>query len=68
MGVPRVTSVALRAGDTAQSKALVQFVRDRVLAVEVPWLDAVGKGNYHEANIKTIQAPIGKKRQKKESL
>lgn len=66
MGVPRVTSVALRAGDTAQSKALVQFVRDRVPAVEVPWLAEAGKGIYHEAKIKTFQALIGKKRQKKE--
>lgn len=65
MGVPRVTSVALRAGDMAQSKALVQFVQERVLAVEMPWLDEFGKGNYQEAKIKTIQAPIGKKRQKK---
>lgn len=67
MGVPRVTSVAIRgADDTAQLKALVRFVRERVPAVEAPWLEEVGKGTYTETKINTIQAPIGPKRQKKE--
>lgn len=66
LGVPRVTSVALRADDTVQSKALVDFVRARVPAVEVPWLDEIAKGKYHNTKINTIQAPIGKKRQKRD--
>lgn len=65
MGIPRVTSVALRANDLAQSKALVSFVRDRVPVIEVPWLEQVGKGEYHETKINTIQAPVGQKRQRK---
>lgn len=67
MGVPRVTSVAIRgADDTAQLKALVRFVRERVPAVEAPWLEEVAEGTYIETKIITTQAPIGPKRQKKD--
>lgn len=66
LGVPRVTSVALREDDTAQSKTLVDFVQQRVPVVDVPWLDEIGKGEYLATKIKTIQAPVGRKRQKKE--
>lgn len=65
MGVPRVTSVALRMGEMAQLKAVVDFVRERVPEVDVPWLEQAAKGTYHETKINTIQAPIGNKRQKK---
>lgn len=65
IGIPRVTSVALRADGLAQLKAVVNFVRERVPAIGSPWLDQAAKGAYHETKINTIQAPIGKKRQKK---
>ncbi|KAJ4391897.1 RNase P and RNase MRP subunit [Gnomoniopsis smithogilvyi] len=65
MGIPRVTSVALDADDMAQLKAVVNFVRERVPAIEAPWLEETARGVYHETRINTIQAPIGKKRQKK---
>lgn len=65
MGIPRVTSVALRADDMAQLNAVVDFVRDRVPAIEAPWLEQTANGLYHETKINTMQAPIGKKRQKK---
>lgn len=65
MGIPRVTSVALRGDGLAQLKAVVDFVRERVPAIESLWLEQATKGVYHETKINTIQAPIGKKRQKK---
>lgn len=65
MGIPRVTSVALCAAGMAQLEAMVAFVRERVPAIEAPWLEGPAKGVYHETKITTIQAPIGKKRQKK---
>lgn len=65
LGIPRVTSIAIRGNDMAQSKALVDFVRKRVPVIEAPWLEQVGKGEYHETKINTIQAPIGQKRQRK---
>lgn len=65
MGIPRVTSVALRADDTAQARALVDFVRKTVPAVEVPWLEEAGNGKYIQTKINDIQAPVGQKRIKK---
>lgn len=65
MGIPRVTSVALCAGNIAQLKAVADFVRERVPAIEAPWLTETAKGVYHETKINTIQVPIGKKRQKR---
>lgn len=65
LGIPRVSSLALRVDDTAQSKALVDFVRERVPPVEAPWLGETLGVKFYETKINTIQAPIGTKRQKK---
>lgn len=65
MGIPKVTSVALRADNMAQLKAVEDFVRERVPAIKACWLEEAAKGTYRETNINTIQAPLGKKRQKK---
>lgn len=65
IGIPRVTSVGLRAGEMTQLQAVVDFVRERVPPLDVPWLEQAAKGSYHETKINTIQAPVGKKRQKK---
>lgn len=65
MGIPRVTSVALRVGDLAQLEAVADFVRERVPPVKVRWLDEAALGIYQEAKIDTIRVPIGEKRQKK---
>lgn len=65
LGIPRVSSVALRAGEGGQLKALVDFVRKQVAPVEAPWLEDGGKGEFRETKINSIQAPIGAKRQKK---
>lgn len=65
LGIPRVSSVALRAGESGQSKALVDFVRRQVPPIEAPWMEDDGKGGFLETKINSIQAPIGVKRQKK---
>lgn len=65
MGIPRVTSLAIRLDRTAQSKALVDFVQKRVPPVSVPWLEEAGQVEFRETRINTSQAPIGRKRQKK---
>lgn len=65
LGIPRVSSVALRAGDSVQLKALVDFVRKQVAPVEALWMEDGGKGEFRETKINSIQAPVGAKRQKK---
>lgn len=65
LGIPRVSSVALRAGESSQLKALVDFVRKQVAPVEAAWMEDGGKGDFRETKINSIQAPIGTKRQKK---
>lgn len=65
MGIPRVTSVAIKQGNMAQLKALVDFVQKRVSPVCVPWFEEAGQVSFQETRINTIQAPVGKKRQKR---
>lgn len=65
LGIPRVSSVALRAGASGQLKALVDLVRKQVAPVEAQWMEDGRKGEYRETKINSIQAPIGAKRQKK---
>lgn len=64
LGIPRVTSLAIRRHDTAQLKALVDFVQARVPPVCAPWLEEAGLGEFRPSKINTLQAHIGKKRQK----
>lgn len=66
LGIPRVSSIALRAGEGGQLKALVDLVRKQVAPVEAPWIQDAAKGQFRETKINSIQAPIGTKRQKKE--
>ncbi|ROW12761.1 hypothetical protein VMCG_00271 [Cytospora schulzeri] len=65
LGIPRVSSLGIRMDNTAQSKALIDFVRKRVPPVEAPWLEETAEVKFHETKINTIQAPVGNKRQKK---
>lgn len=65
LGIPRVSSVALRGGESGQLRALVDFVRKQVAPVEARWMEGASKGQFHETKINSIQAPIGTKRQKR---
>lgn len=66
LGIPRASSVALRA-DAPQSQALLDFVRQKVAPVEIPWLREAATAGYQETKINTIEAPIGRKRQRQAS-
>lgn len=65
LGIPRVSSIALRAGESVQLKALVDFVRKQVAPVEARWMLDDGKTEFRETKVNSIQTPIGTKRQKK---
>lgn len=65
LGIPRVSSVALRAGEGGQLKALVDFVRKQVAPVEARWMEDASRGLFRETKINSIQAPMGAKRQKR---
>ncbi|TLD30512.1 hypothetical protein PspLS_02338 [Pyricularia sp. CBS 133598] len=62
LGVPRVSSVALRAG-APLSKPLIEFVQQHVPIIEIPWVEEVTAG-YQETKIKTVEAPVGRKKQR----
>ncbi|TLS29883.1 hypothetical protein PpBr36_03378 [Pyricularia pennisetigena] len=62
LGVPRVSSVALRAG-APLSKPLIEFVRQNVPVIEIPWVKEVAAG-YQETKIKTVEASVGRKKQR----
>ncbi|KAL8387905.1 hypothetical protein RB595_009586 [Gaeumannomyces hyphopodioides] len=66
LGIPRASSVALRA-DAPQSQALLGFVRQKVAPVGIPWLREAATAGYQETKINTIEAPVGRKRQKQAS-
>lgn len=66
LGIPRASSVALRA-DAPQSQALLDFVRQKVALVEVPWLKEAATAGYQETKINTTEAPVGRKKQRRAS-
>ncbi|KAK3954186.1 hypothetical protein QBC32DRAFT_255986 [Pseudoneurospora amorphoporcata] len=63
LGIPRVSSVALRA-DAPQAKGLVDFVREHVAPIEVAWLQEAGSGKFLETNIEAVPTKIGSKKTK----
>ncbi|KAL8295118.1 hypothetical protein RB597_008442 [Gaeumannomyces tritici] len=66
LGIPRASSVALRAG-APQSQALLDFVGQKVAPVEIPWLREAAAAGYQETKINTTEAPVGRKRQRQAS-
>ncbi|PSS03888.1 hypothetical protein BD289DRAFT_100137 [Coniella lustricola] len=65
LGIPRFTSVALRADYPPQAKALVEFVRRTVPPVHSVWLDEAARVKFFETKINAIETSIGPKRVKK---
>ncbi|KAK3391909.1 hypothetical protein B0T20DRAFT_68462 [Sordaria brevicollis] len=63
LGIPRVSSVALRA-DAPQAKGLVDYVRGHVAPVQVAWLQEAGSGKFLETNIEAVPTKIGSKKAK----
>lgn len=64
LGIPRVSSIALRAG-APQSQGLFAFLQDTVSAVDARWLDEAQAGQYRETQIHMAEVRVGPKRKKK---
>ncbi|EFX00231.1 hypothetical protein CMQ_7233 [Grosmannia clavigera kw1407] len=63
LGIPHVSSIALRAGAT-QSQGLVDFVRGRVPPVEIQWLQEARAGDYRKTHIHMAEVTVGPKKKK----
>ncbi|KAI0969305.1 hypothetical protein F4678DRAFT_473929 [Xylaria arbuscula] len=66
LGIPRVSCVAICAG-APNSNALVDFAREHVATIKVPWFNEAADGDYRATKINSIETVIGasKKTQKK---
>ncbi|ERT01507.1 ribonuclease P/MRP protein subunit POP3 [Sporothrix schenckii 1099-18] len=64
LGIPRVSSIALRAG-APQSQGLLTFLEETVPAVDVRWLKEAQAGQYRETQIRMTEVSVGPKRKKK---
>ncbi|KAL1899451.1 RNase P and RNase MRP subunit [Sporothrix stenoceras] len=64
LGIPRVSSIAIRAG-APQSQGLLAFLEETVPAVDVRWLDEAQAGQYRETQIQVTEVSVGPKRKKK---
>ncbi|KAI1435772.1 hypothetical protein GGR50DRAFT_284405 [Xylaria sp. CBS 124048] len=58
LGIPRVSCVGICI-DAPNSTALVDFAREHVPVVEIPWLHEASHAEYRAANINTIETVIG---------
>ncbi|KAL2134737.1 hypothetical protein VTI74DRAFT_10979 [Chaetomium olivicolor] len=63
LGIPRVSSIALYE-NTPQAKGLIDFVRERVAPIEVPWLAEARSAKFLETKIAAIPTKIGSKKVK----
>ncbi|KAI0011824.1 hypothetical protein F4779DRAFT_159514 [Xylariaceae sp. FL0662B] len=61
LGIPRVSCIGLRE-DAPNSKALVDFTRQHVPAIEVSWLEEARLAEHRETNINTIETSMGIKK------
>ncbi|CAK7239290.1 MAG: RNase P and RNase MRP subunit [Sporothrix thermara] len=64
LGIPRVSTIALRAG-APQSQGLLKFLEETVPAVDVQWLDEARTGKFRDTQIHIADVSVGPKRQKK---
>lgn len=64
LGIPRVSSIAVRAG-APQSQGLLAFLEETVPAVDVRWLDEAQAGQYRETQIQVTEVSVGPKRKKR---
>ncbi|KIH92970.1 hypothetical protein SPBR_03219 [Sporothrix brasiliensis 5110] len=64
LGIPRVSSIALREG-APQSQGLLSFLEETVPAVDVRWLKEAQAGQYRETQIRMTEVSVGPKRKKK---
>jgi len=64
LGIPRASSIALRAG-APQASSLVDFVLANVPRVQLAWLEEAKAGQHRVTSVITGQTNVGAKRQKK---
>lgn len=64
LGIPRVSSIALRTGAT-QSQGLLDFVRGHVPPVEMRWLQEAQAGKLLKTHIHMAEVTVGPKKKKK---
>ena len=69
LGIPRVGVIGLIDG-APNASALIDFIRERVPELEVPWLEEAVKGTYLAVKINAIQtdAPLNPRRGARTSL
>lgn len=63
LGIPRTSCIAIR-DNPHVARGIIEFVRDRVPSMEVPWLQEAHNGQFLETKINTYKTPIGAKRAK----
>ncbi|KAJ4304386.1 RNase P and RNase MRP subunit [Collariella sp. IMI 366227] len=61
LAIPRVSSIGLYQ-DAPQAKGLVDFVREHVAPIEVPWLAETRSGKFLETKIAAVPTKIGTKK------
>ncbi|KAK4106514.1 hypothetical protein N658DRAFT_439042 [Parathielavia hyrcaniae] len=61
LGIPRVSSIALRE-DVPQATGLVDYVREHVAAIKVPWLQEARSGRFLETKIDAVPTKVGTKK------
>ncbi|ORY59103.1 uncharacterized protein BCR38DRAFT_445632 [Pseudomassariella vexata] len=66
IGIPCASCIGLRE-DAPNSKALIDFIREHVPVIDVPWLKEAQKTAHLETKIETIQTFVGQRRQGRQS-
>ncbi|KAK4237058.1 hypothetical protein C8A03DRAFT_16366 [Achaetomium macrosporum] len=61
LGIPRVSSIALREG-APQAKGLVEFVREHVAPIEIAWLKEARSARFLETRIDAVPTKVGAKK------
>ncbi|KAI0165881.1 hypothetical protein GGR57DRAFT_139986 [Xylariaceae sp. FL1272] len=68
LGLPRVSCVGLRV-NAPNSQPLIEFARQQVPMIQVPWLEEAKRAEHRETKISILEATIGdRKRPKFEAL
>lgn len=63
LGIPRVSCIGLREGSQL-AKGIIEFVRDHVPPVDVPWLREARDGQFLKPKINACETTVGVKRPK----
>jgi ribonuclease P/MRP protein subunit POP3 len=58
LGLPRVSFIGIVEG-APNSQGLVDFIRDSVAPIELPWLSDVKNAKYLPVNVKAIETTVG---------